>query len=267
MELSRSEFDGFGVAALAVLAYVQYLRGETEAARTTAEEALRRPDAPQGPNGLVYAEALLALARVRRRPPARRRGPGPAHRRTGPRARPRRASGRPRSHTTRSGRRCSRSDEPPTPSASSNEPSCSAGRPSLASTTPTRSWRSPSARIARGRLALGASELEAAREELDAFAEVGQLGRLATEVEHQLDQARAGSDTAVELPTLAELSVLRLLATDLTQREIGDELFLSMNTVKTHTRSIYAKLGVNSREAAVREATALGLIETGDSPG
>ena len=124
-----------------------------------------------------------------------------------------------------------------------------------------------SARIARGRLALGASELEAAREELDTFAEVGQLQRFTTEVEHQLDQAHASTDTAVELPTLAELTVLRMLATDLTQREIGDELFLSMNTVKTHTRNLYTKLRVNSREAAVREATGLGLIEPGDSPG
>jgi LuxR family maltose regulon positive regulatory protein len=40
-----------------------------------------------------------------------------------------------------------------------------------------------------------------------------------------------------------------------------------MNTVKTHTRNIYAKLGVNSRQAGVRQANALGLIDTADSPG
>ena len=123
------------------------------------------------------------------------------------------------------------------------------------------------ARIARGRLIVAASELDAAREQLDAFTDVGRLGPLAAEVERELDAARAGTEKVVEQPTFAELSVLRLLATELSQREIGNELFLSMNTVKTHTRSIYAKLGVKSREAAVRRANAVGLIETSDSPG
>ena len=48
-----------------------------------------------------------------------------------------------------------------------------------------------------------------------------------------------------------ELGVLRLLATDLTQREIGRQLYLSLNTVKSHTRSIFRKLGVSGREQAV----------------
>ena len=59
--------------------------------------------------------------------------------------------------------------------------------------------------------------------------------------------------------------MLRLLASDLSQREIGAELFLSLNTVKTHTRSLYRKLGVTSREEAVERADALGLLD--DSPG
>jgi LuxR family maltose regulon positive regulatory protein len=61
----------------------------------------------------------------------------------------------------------------------------------------------------------------------------------------------------------AERAVLRLLATDLSQRGVGRQLFLSVNTVKTHTRSIYRKLGVTSRGDAVARATALGLL-TGD---
>jgi LuxR family transcriptional regulator, maltose regulon positive regulatory protein len=48
-----------------------------------------------------------------------------------------------------------------------------------------------------------------------------------------------------------ELGVLRQLASDLTQREIGRELCLSLNTVKSHTRSIFRKLGVSGREQAV----------------
>jgi LuxR family maltose regulon positive regulatory protein len=123
------------------------------------------------------------------------------------------------------------------------------------------------ARIARGRLTLAATELEAAREHLDAFERVPRLESLAADVEAQLEQSHAGSPKSVEPPTLAELAVLRLLATDLSRREIGSELFLSMNTIKTHTRHLYGKLGVRSREEAVRQASMLGLIGSGDSPG
>ena len=42
--------------------------------------------------------------------------------------------------------------------------------------------------------------------------------------------------------------------------EIGNELYVSLNTVKTHTRNIYAKLRVNSRQQAVRQARELGLL-------
>ena len=49
-----------------------------------------------------------------------------------------------------------------------------------------------------------------------------------------------------------ELDVLRLLGTDLGDPNIARELVLSLNTVRTHTKSIYAKLGVNNRRAAVR---------------
>jgi LuxR family maltose regulon positive regulatory protein len=59
----------------------------------------------------------------------------------------------------------------------------------------------------------------------------------------------------------AERRILRLLTSELTLREIGRELYLSTNTVKTHTQSIYRKLGVSSREDAVRAARG------GKSPG
>jgi ATP/maltotriose-dependent transcriptional regulator MalT len=123
------------------------------------------------------------------------------------------------------------------------------------------------ARIARGRLTLAATEFDAAREHLDAFVGVGRLERLADDVERRLEEGRAGSPKSVEQPTLAELAVLRLLATGLSQREIGSELFLSMNTIKTHTRHLYGKLGVRSRNDAVHRASVLGLIGSGDSPG
>jgi LuxR family maltose regulon positive regulatory protein len=58
-----------------------------------------------------------------------------------------------------------------------------------------------------------------------------------------------------------------MLASDLSQREIGLELYLSLNTVKTHTRRLYRKLGVSSRETAVRRAAALGLLDSVEQTG
>ena len=58
----------------------------------------------------------------------------------------------------------------------------------------------------------------------------------------------------------AELSVLRLLRSELSQREIAGELHLSFNTIKTHTRSIYRKLGVAERAEAISRARELSLI-------
>jgi LuxR family transcriptional regulator, maltose regulon positive regulatory protein len=57
-----------------------------------------------------------------------------------------------------------------------------------------------------------------------------------------------------------ELQVLRLLATDLDGPEIANELMVSLNTLRTHTRNIYSKLGVNSRRAAVSRAAELDLL-------
>ena len=57
-----------------------------------------------------------------------------------------------------------------------------------------------------------------------------------------------------------ELDVLRLLGTDLDGPDIARALSVSLNTLRTHTRNIYAKLGVTSRRAAVRQAHELNLL-------
>jgi LuxR family maltose regulon positive regulatory protein len=57
-----------------------------------------------------------------------------------------------------------------------------------------------------------------------------------------------------------ETEVLRLLATDLTGPEIARRLFVSVNTLRTHTKHIFTKLDVNTRRAAVSRATELGLL-------
>ena len=58
----------------------------------------------------------------------------------------------------------------------------------------------------------------------------------------------------------AETRVLRYLPTVLSLREIGDELYLSVNTIKVHVRHIYAKLEVHSRRGAAERARAIGLL-------
>jgi LuxR family maltose regulon positive regulatory protein len=58
----------------------------------------------------------------------------------------------------------------------------------------------------------------------------------------------------------AEARVLRYLPTKLSAPEIADELYLSVNTVKTHMRHLYDKLGVHRRHEAVEQARALGLL-------
>ncbi|GEL22341.1 helix-turn-helix transcriptional regulator [Pseudonocardia sulfidoxydans NBRC 16205] len=57
-----------------------------------------------------------------------------------------------------------------------------------------------------------------------------------------------------------ELDVLRLLATDLTGPEIARSLFVTVNTLRTHTKAIFTKLDVNTRRAAVRRAGERGLL-------
>jgi LuxR family maltose regulon positive regulatory protein len=70
----------------------------------------------------------------------------------------------------------------------------------------------------------------------------------------------ATSDRIVEPLSPRELEVLQLLATELDGPEIAQRLFVSLNTLRTHTKSIYSKLGVNSRRSAVRRGRELGLL-------
>ena len=61
----------------------------------------------------------------------------------------------------------------------------------------------------------------------------------------------------------SELRVLRFLPTNLTRPEIGQELYVSVNTVNTHIRNIYSKLDVRDRSSAVERARDLRLLSTG----
>jgi LuxR family maltose regulon positive regulatory protein len=63
----------------------------------------------------------------------------------------------------------------------------------------------------------------------------------------------------------SELRVLRYLPTNLTRPEIARELYVSINTVNTHIRNIYSKLGARDRSSAVQRARELRLLSTGRS--
>ena len=124
-------------------------------------------------------------------------------------------------------------------------------------------------RIARSRLERAANDLQRAQRMIAGFPDPGRLPAIAAAVEQDLATARAnpGNLDMVEEPSAAELAVLRGLASGLSRREIGERLYISLNTVKTHTRELYRKLGVTSRADAVARAEALGLLEPSKSPG
>jgi LuxR family maltose regulon positive regulatory protein len=69
-----------------------------------------------------------------------------------------------------------------------------------------------------------------------------------------------GPGLPVEQLTDRELAILRALQGQLSQREIGAAMFISVNTVKGYTKSLYRKLDVTSRQAAIQRGRTLGLI-------
>jgi LuxR family maltose regulon positive regulatory protein len=82
---------------------------------------------------------------------------------------------------------------------------------------------------------------------------------MADELERMLVTIRTGPAGASSL-TAAELRLVPLLATHLSYAEIGQRIFVSRNTVKTHSMSIFRKLGVSSRSEAIERAEEIGLL-------
>jgi LuxR family maltose regulon positive regulatory protein len=88
-----------------------------------------------------------------------------------------------------------------------------------------------------------------------------------------VDLLQGGSAPSTDLARLShpeelspsELRVLRFLPTNLTRPEIARELYVSVNTVNTHIRNIYSKLGARDRSSAVRRAREMRLLSTGRS--
>jgi LuxR family maltose regulon positive regulatory protein len=120
----------------------------------------------------------------------------------------------------------------------------------------------------RGRLDEAEATVREAGEEIAELGDSGTTPSRAAAVAQELEQARRhAAGELLEMPSDAELAVLRLLATDLSARQIGEQLFLSPNTVKSHVQAIYRKLGVSARADAVARADALGLPAERNHPG
>jgi LuxR family maltose regulon positive regulatory protein len=101
-----------------------------------------------------------------------------------------------------------------------------------------------------------------ARSIVDRCSDPGIAGRYLDRVEarHHLVSIQPTSTQLVDDLTDRELAVLRYLPSPLSQRDIASELYVSLNTVKTHCRAIYRKLGVGDRKAAIQAARDLGLL-------
>jgi LuxR family maltose regulon positive regulatory protein len=78
--------------------------------------------------------------------------------------------------------------------------------------------------------------------------------------ETELSESQDSQSDLIEPLSERELEVLRLIAEGLTNREIGERLFLSLNTIKAHTRNIYGKLDTHNRTQAVARARTLGIM-------
>ena len=89
------------------------------------------------------------------------------------------------------------------------------------------------------------------------------LAAFSDEISEQMHQTQMQSHESEWIEPLSdrELEVLDLIADGLSRQEIAAKLVLSLNTVKTHARNIYSKLGVHSQLQAVRKAQGLGLLK------
>ena len=105
-----------------------------------------------------------------------------------------------------------------------------------------------------------AALLEETRELIDGFADPGVLPALVAQAQPALSATPRRRVEVTTPLTERELTVLRLLPTQLLNREIGRELSVSVNTVRSQVQAIYRKLGVSSRAEAVTHARQLGLL-------
>jgi ATP/maltotriose-dependent transcriptional regulator MalT len=265
--VTAAQADGtntFTVAALASLSNALFFAGDLTQARTFALEAVERAEAPERPGGYVAALALLAAIDAEQRrttsATAWARQAIAYAQQTGqadlwPVALAHLALA---SALARTGRLAEAERE-----AARGERLRRAPQPTIAHAHALLVLAE--VRAARSLPARAASALARARAAISELPDPGRLPSLADRVQQMLDIAPAEvHEGLIEEPSEGELAVLRYLATDLSLREIGSQLYVSLNTIKTHTRELYRKLGVHSRAEAVARAATLGLLEPSD---
>ena len=137
----------------------------------------------------------------------------------------------------------------------------------LAAITDPSPWYEIECRVLLARAALLLNGLAFAREHLAPAAtalrrspEVGVLAAWLDRAQADVDLALGSTASTDWSLTAAELRVLCFLPSHLSLREIADRLYVSPNTVKSHARGIYRKLGVSSRGKAVDRARGAGLV-------
>jgi LuxR family maltose regulon positive regulatory protein len=111
------------------------------------------------------------------------------------------------------------------------------------------------------------AHLDEAMEILGRHPGLGLLERQARALRDEIAGTREVGDFTGSGLTAAELRLLPLLATHLSFREIGERLFVSRNTIKTQAISVYRKLGVSNRSAAIERAAEIGLVDLAAPPG
>ena len=128
-------------------------------------------------------------------------------------------------------------------------------------------WPTPLALLALARVRSACGDRDGARKLLDegreiiqAYPDAGIFPGLLELQERELGKRRQREPSPDGKLTERELAVLRLFDGELSHRQIGDNLFVSINTIKSHVRSIYRKLGVSSREEALEQAREQALI-------
>jgi LuxR family maltose regulon positive regulatory protein len=262
-----ADADDVLVAALAALARALYFAGELDEAWASALRAVEHPDAARRPPGHAVARSTLALVAVDKK----RLGTARTH------------AEKARAIVGRLG--TSRSWIGANASAAfgavlAGEGAHAAAERELAYAehffrdevaSVHHAWLLgvlARVRSRRGRLDEAEATLRSALDQITELADPGSVRTMVEDVRRELGEAksRATDGEVLELPSAAELAVLRLLASDLTVRQIGGELYLSSNTIRSHTRALYRKLGVNSRVDAVARAGALGLLGQTESP-
>jgi LuxR family maltose regulon positive regulatory protein len=265
---ARAGADVLTVGILASLSHALFFAGDLDESRAVAVQAVERPDAPDVPDGYVGALGMLALTDIEQ------------GRTESAEAWARQALGFARQNFQADSWVASLAHLGLALTCAATGRLDEAEREALRG---ERLRRSPQptvghahallvlaqVRVARARLARAATDLERARRAIAEFPDPGRLPTIAESIERNLTTARstAGQHEPIEEPSPAELAVLRGLAAGLSRREIGNELYISLNTVKTHTRELYRKLGASSQAEAVARAEALGLLESAQSPG